>query len=222
MEREEAIEIVRKNYPHVGFSGSEFETALRELIPELAESEDERIRKFLLGIVDNLEPKDFVGVKKMNVISWLENQKEATNFGELMNKLTAKEQEVMFNAWPKEEKQKEPHYTKRNALFDKCVENCDPEVMKEVSDKVDEMLVKEQQPAEWSEEDEKIWKDIFELCNRFGYDDACKLLKSRLSQSYWKPSEEQMDSFRDTIIQTKGYSYSRYLPELYEQLKKLM
>ena len=45
------------------------------------------------------------------------------------------------------EKQKEPHYTKRNALFDKCVENCDPEVMKEVSDKVDEMLEKEQKPT---------------------------------------------------------------------------
>jgi hypothetical protein len=30
------------------------------------------------------------------------------------------------------EKQKEPHYTKRNALFDECVANCDPEVMKRV------------------------------------------------------------------------------------------
>lgn len=38
----------------------------------------------------------------------------------------------------------------------------------------------------------------------------------------WKPSEEQMDSLRDTIVQTKGYSYSMYLPELYEQLKKLI
>lgn len=42
------------------------------------------------------------------------------------------------------ERQKEPHYTKRNTLFDKCVKNCDPEVMKEVSDNVDEMLRKEQ------------------------------------------------------------------------------
>lgn len=39
---------------------------------------------------------------------------------------------------------------------------------------------------------------------------------------HWKPSEEQMDSLRDTIVQTKGYSYSVYLPELYEQLKKLI
>ena len=39
--------------------------------------------------------------------------------------------------------------------------------------------------------------------------------------SSWKPSEEQMDSLRDTIANTKGYSYSIYLPEIYEQLKKL-
>lgn len=42
------------------------------------------------------------------------------------------------------EKQKDPHFTKRNALFDKCVENCDPEIMKRVSDEVDKMLEKEQ------------------------------------------------------------------------------
>ena len=36
--------------------------------------------------------------------------------------------------------------TKSNALFDKCVENCDPAVMKEVSDNVDKMLGR--QPAQ--------------------------------------------------------------------------
>ena len=46
--------------------------------------------------------------------------------------------------FPYSDEQKEPHYTKRNTLFDKCVKNCDPEVMKEVSDNVDEMLRKEQ------------------------------------------------------------------------------
>lgn len=51
---------------------------------------------------------------------------------------------------------------------------------------------------------------------------------NKLSEEYnekalhWKPSEEQMDSLHDTIVRTKGYSYSTYLPELYEQLKKLM
>lgn len=52
------------------------------------------------------------------------------------------------------EKQKEPHYTKRNELFDKCVENCDPEIMKEVSDVIDKELQKEQKPVEWSDADE--------------------------------------------------------------------
>ena len=51
MTREEAIDIVRKNYPHVGVSGSKFETALRNLIPELRESEDERIRKELIEFI---------------------------------------------------------------------------------------------------------------------------------------------------------------------------
>ena len=60
-------------------------------------------------------------------------------------------------------KQKEPHFTKRNALFDKCVENCDPEIMKRVSDEVDEMLEKEQKPAEWNEEDENSLEYLHEL-----------------------------------------------------------
>lgn len=42
-----------------------------------------------------------------------------------------------------------------------------------------------------------------------------------LDETHWKPSEEQMDSLRDTIVHTKGYSYSMYLPELYEQLKAI-
>lgn len=54
------------------------------------------------------------------------------------------------------EKQKEPHYTKRNALFDKCVENCDPATMKRVSEEVDAMLEKEQKPAEVDESTKRL------------------------------------------------------------------
>jgi hypothetical protein len=42
IERNEAIEVIKKNYPHVTESGSQFETALRILIPELKESGDEK------------------------------------------------------------------------------------------------------------------------------------------------------------------------------------
>lgn len=65
------------------------------------------------------------------------------------------------------EKQKEPHYTKRNALFDKCVKNCDPEVMKKVSDEVDSMLEKEQKeqkPVEYLDKD-KVYAIMTKLTN---------------------------------------------------------
>ena len=40
-------------------------------------------------------------------------------------------------------------------------------------------------------------------------------------QKQWRPSEEQLECLKETIVQTKGYVYSWYLPELYEELKKL-
>lgn len=44
--------------------------------PELGESEDERIRKWLLEAIENMEPKMFIEVKKVDVLAWLANQKE--------------------------------------------------------------------------------------------------------------------------------------------------
>ena len=82
MNREEAIGVVRKNYPHVGVSGSEFETALRELVPELRESEDERIRKVLLNLVSNDKDAGYTkfyeerGITCDDAIAYLEKQKE--------------------------------------------------------------------------------------------------------------------------------------------------
>lgn len=46
---------------------------------------------------------------------------------------------------------------KSNALFDKCVENCDPAIMKEVSDNVDKMLGR--QPVEGLEDEIKLYFD---------------------------------------------------------------
>ena len=84
-------------------------------------------------------------------------------------------------------------------------------------------------PAEWSEEDEKRIQRIcgFLWKNRKGDTDTIYQIEKdadwlKSLRPSWKPSEEQMDSLCDTIANTKGYSYSIYLPELYEQLKKLV
>lgn len=144
-------------------------------------------------------------------------------------------------------KQKEPHYTKRNALFDKCVENCDPEIMKRVSDEVDEMLEKEQKPAEWSEEDEEVMEDLYNfVISDFIQDhihetrwkpwkttlernrqNRLKSIRpvSKESLQSWKPSEEQLTTLlrAEGISRASGYpDNAKVLASLYEQLKKLL
>ena len=82
MDKKEAIEVIKKNYPHVGFSGTEFEQALRTLVPELAESEDERIRKWIYNLVEILGyPADEDAEKELEemqpiALAWLEKQKD--------------------------------------------------------------------------------------------------------------------------------------------------
>lgn len=156
MERNEAIEVVKKNWPDNTFT--QLREALETLIPELAESEDERMvvkiaRTLSFTAAHNLitDYDELIAMQK-----WLEKQKELFESGRGLYYYDGEKTiycgdpataENPYNfAMSQYEKQKEPHYTKRNALFDKCVENCDPEVMKSVSDEVDEMLEKEQKP----------------------------------------------------------------------------
>jgi hypothetical protein len=77
MEREEAIEVVKKNYPYINDSISQFETALRTLIPELAESEDERT--WIINYLSNRILNSPIIAEKENLkkaIAWLEKQGE--------------------------------------------------------------------------------------------------------------------------------------------------
>ena len=140
MEREEALNAIRK-YKENWLD--EIQEAIETLIPELRESEDEITRKRLINLIRELASAT---VPIMTGGYFIDGQ------------------DKRYIAYL--EKQKEPHYTKRNALFDKCVENCDPEVMKEVSNKVNEMLGKEQKPAEWSKKDNIGWDEAFACVTR--------------------------------------------------------
>lgn len=150
MTREEAIEVYN------GLINTKIKEAFEFFAPELREINEEEIRKDIIGGLmwqrDNLKSE---GPHDNNLIL----PGFCLNVGKHLKYL---------------EKQKEPHYTKRNALFDKCVEDCDPEVMKEVSNKVDEMLGKEKKPnychhdvAEtgWTEDYRKGFYDGWNNCN---------------------------------------------------------
>lgn len=51
MKRDEAIEVVRKNLPHLGIGATEMTKALETLIPELRESEDENALRYLHELI---------------------------------------------------------------------------------------------------------------------------------------------------------------------------
>ena len=77
MDRNEAIQVIRKNYPHVSESGTQFETALRILIPELKENDDERMWKLIkkyahYNISDIALGVDHITREQLE--SWIEKQ----------------------------------------------------------------------------------------------------------------------------------------------------
>ena len=96
--------------------------------------------------------------------------------------------------------------------------------------KGDELDVKEQKPAEWSEEDEVIMREIIDIlqdnANEALFYPATKLLKSLRARPHWKPSEEQMAALKQWLKDKQFDGASRYVyhifESLYEQLKKLM
>lgn len=55
MTREEAIDIIRKNIPHLGIGAAEMTDALGELIPELRESEDKKMLDSVIRIITHFD-----------------------------------------------------------------------------------------------------------------------------------------------------------------------
>lgn len=109
-------------------------------------------------------------------------------------------------------------------------EFCDTETFKDAKDVEKDWLkslperFKLQPKQEWSEEDEEIWKEIFGLCNRFGYDDACRKLRFLRPQPHWKPGDEQMEALRAAMEHNVCYCGCNHhaLKSLYNDLRKLL
>lgn len=222
---DEVLERVKPLYEWAKKDDSPMWSTYEYLFPQLAESEDDRIRKFLIEMFSHGTWQKEWPFGPNEIVAWLEKQKEhretcttflakilkhsAEGFRNVLKKKginyiphesfwtntagTFSKQECNeFYKWmddltmelvteetpeykkgfkdgldasKKEQKtekyglQKESHYTKRNALFDECVKNCDPEVMKNVSEKIDAMLEKEQKHTEPSDDELKRHQD---------------------------------------------------------------
>ncbi len=114
MDKNEALAVIRKNYPHVASSGSYFETALRELIPDLQESKDERIKKDIIALIEfGLEEGSAVApgshTTKEEALDWLEKQKEYPTNEEMLRTLRAEYEKGVADTIAKyEQKEQKP------------------------------------------------------------------------------------------------------------------
>lgn len=219
MERKEAIEVIKKNYPDSNFTM--LREALETLIPELKESEDENVRKFVQYIKKeakayeiNFPNRDYdIYAFAKDILSWLEKrggQKPKFRAGDTIK---CKYDDRQFTI-------KSVDLDKGTYIYTQ--EGCGNDI--DYADEEFELV--EQKPA-WSEEDEKMLNSFLhklEFCDLLSIKEG-RWIKSKLKslrpQSTWKPSDEQMDTlehYMHTLICTK---YKEILFGLYSDLKKL-
>ena len=165
-------------------TGAYDDATLEFIFPQLAESEDERIRRTLVEYFGPEVQLDFVrGVPIRKIRDWLEKQKE--------------QKPVQSNA------EKEYVRTLKSLISDflRGKEDVDRKYYQQIFDWLDGRHI-EQKPAEWSEEDENKRQRIIKvieaadsdwvLQKAYGpYGDLINWLKSLRPQPHWKPTEEQ-------------------------------
>ena len=215
MTREEALKILRGTHDKALFS---VRNALETLIPELTESEDERVRKELYAVINDLILPDD---QKARFNGWLEKQKEQkpVEWSEEDKKMLEVCSQYIGNTIPADYDEEE--FT---------VKDC-RNWLKSLPERFNL-----QPKQEWSEEDEEKMNSISEIiehCVIIPYSGGkltvSKEYKNELQcflkslRPSWKPSEEQIYSL-GTVVNGMGESasgVSKNLRDLYEQLKKL-
>lgn len=215
----EALEKARNIYPKFRPYNKKM---LKEIFPELAESEDERIRKRLINLIKELASAKlpimtsgyFVDGQDKDYVALLEKQKEPEvrviipkfRVGDVVKSISQP------SLLPDKIKNigKDCYWTERGCIgfaWEKDYE-----------------LV-EQKPAEWSEEDEEKLLSLIDTLRLFdaqkklrdGYANSIVTwLKSLRPQSHWKPSEYQLE-----VLKLVAEKDGTCLMGLYNDLKKL-
>lgn len=198
---------------------------LEEIFPEINESEDERIRKWLIRLVQNTDTNHNNMELSENcklALAYLEKQKEQT--GELSERLNGVMQEYVKAGKDEEEQE---YRLKCYQLFWDALGDLDffeqqERKTSELSEEDEDMLNRCISSIEEAKENRYAYK---ENDGDTSYDHEIAWLKSLLPLLHWKPSEEQMEALKKTIrLANFGLEEDRRkaLESLYEQLKKLM
>jgi hypothetical protein len=222
MTREEAIKILSERYSSALFSER---TALETLIPELAESEDERIRKFILEVI-----KTYDGMSnstKEKCISYLEKQKLNTEgdfgggydcgyqagYADAVNEMKPKVATATLDS-EKQKEQKPAEFDEYKIIKKHITEDS---LSSEVNKRLTECgwYVTDEKPEEWSEEDEKVFADIISDIEYYrdledaqfhdSYNKKIRLLKSLYRSNFqsnreWNEEDEKMLKWIEDIL----------------------
>jgi hypothetical protein len=244
MTREEAIKILRGTHDKALFS---VRNALETLIPELTESEDERMVKAILSAIrGGLDTEKFLekhGTNYEEVEAYLEKQKEQKH-AEWKPQSESLEA-LRYAIEGKWEMIKPTSYLSRRLedLYEELVNNFNVDETLIADKDIEELEAMKaeadasmEESVEWSEEDEEKMNSISEIiehCVIIPYNGrkltVSKEYKKELQRFLkslrpcWKPTKEQIYSL-GTIVNGMGesaFGVSKNLRDLYEQLKKL-
>jgi len=162
MDRKEAIEVVRKKVDYYE-ADKRLKAALEALIPELAESEDEK----------NWEEEYTL----QRIIEQLEDEGCPQSWKDLLYDTYNLPYEKQKERGPLT---KEEEYTLNRIIEYLEDESCPLEWRDLLGDihNLPYTQQKEQKPAEWSEEDEAFLKVAIAICNRYSHKDIADWLKS--------------------------------------------
>ena len=213
---EQALEVAQRFYNN---SVAITKKGLEDIFPELKEIEDERIRKRIIDLIKEVVEDDSYHVYRFDeMIAWLEKQGEQG--------VNGNKREIPNSSWSEEDELQMqgiidllPGLTIRHNW------------LKSLKDRV-------QPKQEWNEEDQKIWADISDMLwegykktySKFSWDEIRDWIKPKIeslkvrsqSQSYWKPSEEQMAALKHASNDCSiAFADMKILATLYDQLKAL-
>ena len=166
------------------------------IFPKLRESEDERIRKWIIDEIKATHDYDSPTSRKEvdDALAYLEKQKEQKSLPGVEDCGGVPGKDYIPVEW-----------------VDAC-------------ERYGIWKIVKQKPAEWSENDEKILSDIDELLYDAPWSDK-EIEEHRIwlksLRPSWKPSEEQMKALEDAFRKNGSNEYRESINSLYQDLKKL-
>ena len=177
---------------------------LKYVFPELKESEDERIRQFIIKWFSGKEDwSNRFSVSRQQVLTWLEKQGEHANFRNKIligDHVTRNRDGVLVNL----------------SQLNRVAKPADVE-SKEQS---------EQKPV-WSEEDDTFFKAIIrdieniQYISEYAKKDRINWLKSLRPQKQWKPTDLQIEALESATANCAYSEYQDCLKDLIRTLKAL-